>query len=189
MAGSGEERLNLDFVTDRLAVGGSYPERDAERLAREHGIRHVVDVRVEARDDEAVLRRCGVTLLHLPTEDRCAISLDVIDDGVGWVRERLGRGERVFIHCEYGVGRSALLALCVLVAEGDAPLEALARAKSARWQVSPSPEQLQAFQVWCRREQHRAGAAWPIPSFEELAGIAYSHLRRGEVGTGTLRSG
>ena len=61
---------------------------------------------------------------------------------VATMAPRLDAGSRVYIHCEHGVGRSALLALCVLVSRGDPPLGALERAKSARWQVSPSPEQL-----------------------------------------------
>ena len=125
----GKRALDFDWVTPTLAVGAGFASADAARLAREHGIRHVVDVRVEECDDERVLRRHGIELLHLPTEDVCAIDDERIDDGVAWVNERLDRGERVLVHCQHGVGRSALLALCVLVSRGDEPLEALLRAK------------------------------------------------------------
>ncbi len=168
--------IDLHFFADGLAVGAHFPMRAAGRLAKEHGITQVVDVRVEDCDDEAVLALHGIRLLHLPTHDTRAISQRMIRDGVAFVCAALDRGERVLIHCQYGIGRSALLGLCVLVARGLAPLEALARAKAARPVVSPSPEQLEAFVEFCA-ESRRAGAlSWPVPAFDELAEIAYRHL-------------
>src|SRR5512138_57702 len=94
----------------------------AARLAAEHGISRVVDVWVEACDDEAVLRTHGIRLLHLPTEDTGAIVPERIRQGVAFVNEGLDRGEKVLVHCQHGIGRSALLAVCVLVSRGDPPL-------------------------------------------------------------------
>jgi protein-tyrosine phosphatase len=169
--------LNLDWVTPELAVGGRFPRQAVEHLARSLSIRHVVDVRREACDDACVLREHGITLLHLPTEDTCAISRPMLQQGVAWVGEHLGRGHKVYIHCEHGIGRSALLALCVLVELGHAPLEALARAKQVRPRVSPSPAQLEAFIAWCEEWRVQQARPWRTPGFEELAAIAYSHLR------------
>ncbi|ATB44875.1 protein-tyrosine phosphatase family protein [Corallococcus macrosporus] len=169
-------RLNLDWVLPSLALGGRFPIDTAEHLAAKLGIRCVVDVRVEACDDERVLREHGITLLHLPTEDLRAIRGDRLDDGVAWVTEQLAQGHKVYIHCEHGVGRSALLALCVLVALGHPPLEALALAKQRRWQVSPSTEQLRTFMSWAETWRQRHAAAWPVPRLEDLAAIAHSHL-------------
>jgi len=171
------EPLNLDWITPRLMVGGRFPMESAAHLAESLGVRHVVDVRLEACDDEAVLRRNGITLLHLPTVDRCAISQPMLREGVRWVVEELESGHKVLIHCEHGIGRSALLALCVLVDRGMAPLEALALAKRQRGKVSPSPEQLSAFTMFCEHWKQQHGVAWAIPSFEQMAEIAYSHLR------------
>jgi len=61
----------------------------------------------------------------------------MIRDGVAFVCAALERGERVLVHCQYGIGRSVLLGLCVLVARGLAPLEALACAKAARPVAAP----------------------------------------------------
>jgi len=169
--------LNFDWIDERLAVGGSFPMDAAEQLARREGIGAIVDLRVEARDDEATLRVHGLEFLHLPTEDCCAIAPRMIDDGVAWVRARVDRGTRVLVHCEHGIGRSALLALCTLVAGGLTPLDAMNQLKAARPVVSPAPEQLEAFRTWVRRWQHRAGARFEVPSFEALAWVAYAHLR------------
>ncbi|HSP77420.1 MAG TPA: dual specificity protein phosphatase family protein [Myxococcaceae bacterium] len=169
--------LNLDWVTADLAMGGRFPVEAAEYLARQLAIHHIVDVRREARDDEHVLHEHGISLLHLPTEDMCAISRHLLHEGVRWVRGHLGEGRKVYIHCEHGIGRSALLALCVLVELGQAPLEALERAKRARPRVSPSPEQLEAFRAWAEERRVERGLPWRTPGFDELAHIAYRHLR------------
>jgi protein-tyrosine phosphatase len=168
--------LNLDWVTPALAVGGRFPVEAVEHLARSLSIRHIVDVRREARDDERVLREHGITLLHLPTEDLCAISRHMLQEGVRWVRRHLDQGLKVYIHCEHGIGRSALLALCVLVESGKTPLEALELAKRARPRVSPSPEQLETFIAWAEERRVERGLPWRMPRFQELARIAYRHL-------------
>jgi predicted protein tyrosine phosphatase len=169
--------IDLHFIAPGLAVGARFPMEAAARLAREHGIGRVVDVRVEACDDEAVLRLHGIALLHLPTLDTRAISQAKLRDGVAFASAGLDRGERVLIHCQYGIGRSALLGLCVLVARGDSPLVALERAKRARPVVSPSPEQLEALAVFSTRVRAETGAEWPVPTFDELGAIAWRHLR------------
>src|SRR5262249_29571800 len=169
--------LNFDWIDGRLAVGGCFPMEAAEQLAKREGFGAIVDLRVETRDDEETLQVHGLEFLHLPTQDCCAIAPRMIDDGVEWVRARLERGTRVLIHCEHGVGRSALLALCTLVAGGLQPLDAMNRLKTARPVASPAPEQLEAFRTWVGRWREGPGAARERRSLEALAWVAYTHLR------------
>ena len=169
--------LNFDWIDERLAVGGSFPMEAAEQLARQEGIRAVVDLRIERCDDEALLRVQGLELLHLPTQDCCAIAPRMIDDGVAWVCRRLEAGTRVLIHCEHGIGRSALLALCTLVAGGADPLHAMNRLKAGRPVACPGAEQIEAFRSWTGGWKERTGARWEVPSFDALAWVAYAHLR------------
>jgi predicted protein tyrosine phosphatase len=169
--------LDLQFVAPGLAVGACFPMEGAACLAAEHGIARVVDVRVERCDDEAVLRLHGIRLLHLPTEDTRAISQARLAHGVAFVEEGLDLGERVLVHCQYGIGRSALLACCVLVARGASPLVALEAAKRARPVVSPSPEQLRALAAFSAAVKAARGARWEVPTVEALGAIAWRHLR------------
>ncbi len=171
--------IDLHFVAPGLAVGARFPAEAAPILAREHGISRVVDVRIEERDDEHLLRAHGIRLLHLPTEDTRAISLEKIRHGVRFVSEGLDRGEKALVHCQHGIGRSALLALCVLVDRGDAPLQAMERAKAARRVVSPSPGQLEAFVAFCAEVQAERGTPWPVPTVREVGRIAWRHLFEG----------
>jgi predicted protein tyrosine phosphatase len=168
--------FNLDWVTSQLAVGGRLPTEAAAHLAQRVGVTHVVDVRVEECDDEHAFRAHGIGFLHLPTLDTRAVSQSMLDDGVAWVGAQLDAGGRVLVHCEHGIGRSVLVALCVLVSRGESPLDALELAKSARPVVSPSPEQLGAFTQWAGRWAARTGRRIEIPDFETLARVAYRHL-------------
>lgn len=161
----------FSWIDASLAVGGSFPRGVAERLARDCGIAAVIDVRIEASDHPEELASHGLAFLRLPTEDACAVSQEMLDEGVRFAREAAPR--RLLIHCQHGIGRSALVALCVLVDRGQAPIDALRRAKDAREKISPAPCQFEAWAEWIARRapQHRP------PSFEAFAEIAYRHLR------------
>jgi protein-tyrosine phosphatase len=168
---------NLSWLTENLAVGGSFPAEHAGVLARVHGIRAVVDLRTEACDDEAVLRQHNVTFLHLPTEDHCAVGPAMLREGLAFANRHLDRGERVLVHCEHGIGRSATLSLCVLVSRGMEPLDALELAKSRRSLLSPSPAQYQAWTEWLREWARDREVSWSVPGFDAFKAIAYRHLQ------------
>jgi hypothetical protein len=163
----------FDWILGSLAVGASFPPGVAARIGRECGVGAVIDVRIEDSDHPEELSACGLRFLHLPTEDACAVSQDMLDEGVAFAREAAEGGRKLLIHCQHGIGRSALVALCVLVDRGHAPLESLALAKDAREKISPSQCQYEAWAEWIGRRslQH------PVPTFREFGMIAYRHLR------------
>lgn len=167
---------DLSWVLPALALGGRLVEGAPARFAREHGIRRVVDLRVEACDDEALLRGHGIELLRLPTRDLCAVAPEMLDRGVAWVNGQLDLGERVFVHCEHGIGRSALLVCCVLVSRGHSPRSALELAKGARAKICPSPEQLHALLDWAATYHERARRPASGDTWHELARVAYRGL-------------
>jgi hypothetical protein len=164
--------LNLSWIDGSLAVGGRFPMEAAAHLAQRLGIRRVVDLREECCDDAEVLRSHGILLLELPTRDMCGVSQSMLEEGVRWVSEQLDGGHRVYVHCEHGIGRSVLLALCVLVARGRPPLDALELVKQARWQASPNREQLEAFREFVRCRTEHA-----VPAIGELCAISWRHLQ------------
>ena len=172
------ERPNFDWVLPNLAIGGRLAPAVAETLAERHHIRRVVDLRDEEKDDLDALNRLGVDLLRLPTPDLEPVSREMLRMGVAWVFEGLARGDRVLIHCQHGIGRSALLACCVLVGQGDTPAQALERAKRARARVCPSPGQLHALLRWSADWYRDRGAECPPVTWDDLAGIAYRYLDR-----------
>lgn len=167
-------KLDLSWIVPRLAVGGRLP-RGAEAAVAALGISAVVDLRVEARDDEEALRSVGVELHHLPVEDGMGCSRGALQRGVAWVAARLDGGRSVLVHCQHGIGRSALLACCVLADQGRDPLEALRLTRSRRSIVSPSRAQLTAYLEWLGGAAG-APARRPLPSLERLLEIAWAPI-------------
>ena len=86
--------------------------------------------------------------------------------GVAFVRSHLSQKRRVLLHCRHGIGRSALLACCVLVAEGMDPAAALQHAREKRPQVTLSESQCRALLAW---------ADWVSPRGQGC-GVALSRL-------------
>ena len=169
---------DFHWITPEIAVGGSFPSEHVRRLAAEHGVGAVVDLRDEAKDDEQLLRRHGIALLHLPTVDMCGVDPGHLASGVAFSCEQIERGARVLVHCEHGIGRSAVLGLCVMVQRGHSPLQALGLMKDRRALVSPSPEQFACWCGWLERHRRAHDVAWSVPSFDQFANIAYRHLAR-----------
>jgi len=179
MATSTGDAVNLTWITAHVAVGGRISESEAGRLGSDEGVGAVVDLRSEAVDEASVLSRQGIAFLHLPTDDHAAITPAMLERGVAFVREHLARGRRALIHCEHGIGRSATLALAVLVSEGLSPLDALNLAKDRRERVSPSPAQYACWRDWLAARKVSHGERWDVPGFDAFAAIAYRHLATG----------
>jgi hypothetical protein len=166
-------RPNFHWVSDDVAVGGCFPMERTADIADAHGISAIVDLREEDCDDCAVLARHGIDFLHLPTPDLHPATIDRLEQGVTFVRGHVDGGRKVLIHCQHGIGRSALLALCVMVDQGLEPLAALRQAKDRRELVSPSESQYQGWAHWLRRNGH------PVPDYHSFGCIAYRHLAQG----------
>jgi protein tyrosine phosphatase (PTP) superfamily phosphohydrolase (DUF442 family) len=138
------DTLNLSRITDQLVIGGAIPVRAYEQL-KHMGVTGVIDLRDEARDDEAALNRLGIELLHLPAVDRYAVTQDQLSFGVEWALGHLERGGQVYAHCKHGVGRGPLMGLAILVAQGYETREALRVMRAKRWQVAPNDRQIAAL--------------------------------------------
>jgi protein-tyrosine phosphatase len=135
------DKLNMSWVTNDLAVGGRVRPQDIKALAHA-GVTHVVDTRSEYCDDAQLLAKEHIELLHLPTPDSYPLSVEQLTEGATWVDERIKQGGRVLIHCEHGVGRSALLSCAVLVYQGMHARDALELVGEKRWQASPNHRQV-----------------------------------------------
>ncbi|MDB5037675.1 MAG: dual specificity protein phosphatase [Bacteriovoracaceae bacterium] len=142
------QSLDVHWIDHSLLFGAKIAPEYFSHLYQCLQIRLVVDLRSEDKDDKILLSRLGIKFLHLPTADRTSPSTDDFYTGVYEIKKSLAANEKVFIHCEYGIGRSAILACGVLVSLGKTPLAALNSVKLCREKVSPSPEQLYGFIEW-----------------------------------------
>jgi len=96
-----------------------------------------------------------------------------LTEGVRWLDARMRRGGRALVHCQHGVGRSALLGCCVLVGQGRSPLDALEEVKHARYVASPNVDQLAALVEWADGWRRTHAVEWSLPAMNELIAIAW----------------
>ncbi len=164
---------NWNWITPRLAVGGEPPPA-AYSLLHAYGFEAAIDLRDPAEAAETI-PSTAITRLHLPTPDRMPPSPADLGRALGFIAAQ-ERDARILIHCVHGIGRSALVALAALVAEGHTPLEALLLAKNRRWKISPSPEQYEAWATWLARHRVASKKDFAIPDFHDFGTIAYRHL-------------
>lgn len=138
----------------RLAIlsrprGGDWLEDEARAWARA-GIDVVVSLLeadeaadLDLADEAKAAEAGGIQFVGLPVPDRgVPESPAAVARLAASLAESIAAGKRVGVHCRQGVGRSALLAACILVTLGIDPEVALARITAARGLPVPeTPEQ------------------------------------------------
>ncbi len=135
------ELANASFVTPRLVVGGDLDQWD-DHLAHcqlgelvSNGVTHVVDVRMEADDQEWVGRlNDRVTYLWHGMDDLGQrVPATWFELAVTWVEEVLEDPEAIVVtHCHMGINRGPSLGYAVLLAQGWDPVEAIDAIRAAR---------------------------------------------------------
>jgi dual specificity protein phosphatase-like protein len=107
-----------DEVADGLIVGRRPMRGDYGRLAP-MGIGAALDLCAELPASKWLRRQVGEHYLSVPVMDITAATPAQLARAVGWVTEQMDAGRKVLIHCAAGYGRSAVVAVCVLMRRGD----------------------------------------------------------------------
>ena len=90
------------------------------------------------KDEEHVVHARGLTHISFPIEDYSVpASANSLRQLVSQLAERLGRGETVGIHCRGGIGRSSVVAACLLLTEGLSVQSAFEQIETARGRPVP----------------------------------------------------
>jgi protein-tyrosine phosphatase len=90
--------------------------------------------------------------LQLPVLDRCPPRPDELARAAEWAAEQLASGRKVYVHCAFGRGRSALVAAAVMLRSGKARSadDALALVKRGRRVVRLNPSQYAALVAYAQ---------------------------------------
>jgi len=98
------------------------------------------DLELEAESTE--VRRRGLGFLSYPIRDRQVPTSEAkLAQMLEKVDRTLSSGKNVLIHCRQGVGRSGLVAACLLVKKGVSPGAAIDKLSSARGVAVPETEE------------------------------------------------
>ena len=95
---------------------------------------------------EAQVCRCqGIDFLQHPIPDRAVADKKALAVLAGQIHTELGAGRGVGIHCRAGIGRSGMLACCVLAFHGFTANEAIAAVGKARGVPVPDTDEQTEF--------------------------------------------
>jgi len=131
--------------------GGEWLEDEIADWGR-RGIKTVLSLLTPEEQEEldlmkeaAQAKARGLAFLSLPIADRqVPSSEDKLTKVLAQVDKELSAGRNVLVHCRHGIGRSGLVAGCLLVTKGLNTEEALNRLAAARGTPVPeTPEQRQ----------------------------------------------
>jgi protein-tyrosine phosphatase len=173
----------------RLAImprprGGDWLEEEAASLRR-MGIDLVVSTltkeetaELDLAREEEVCTEGKIAFIAFPIEDRgTPSSRKATLDVVRRLEPELELGKKIGIHCRQGVGRSALLAACILTASGIDPASAWERIEAARGCSVPDTSAQREWVVRFSRE-----TLSPLPGGKSARENAATRLDSGGEG-------
>jgi Predicted protein-tyrosine phosphatase len=96
------------------------------------------DSELGLKDEAKIVRREGLTFINFPISDYSVpASKGSTQKLVSELNKWLSSGSCIGIHCRQGIGRSSLLAACVLVTSGETPGTAFQQIQKARGLAVP----------------------------------------------------
>lgn len=139
--------VDYQFVTPRLAVGGSIGTTENMRELARAGITHIVNMQVEF-DDRCINDGTDIEVLWNGCDDDfLPKSSQLFWQGVRFTLQALeSPGTKVFIHCAAGVHRSPLMLLAILRALGYPAEDAMGMIVAARPQADFPPTYLESME-------------------------------------------
>lgn len=133
---TGRPSYRFGWITPDILLGGQ-PARTVWATLMRRGITGVINLRLE-HDYHAHLTGLSLRYLYLPTVDNTALSAEHLRLGVAFIREELGKGGKVYVHCWEGLGRSPTLVAAYLVSTGLTTEEAWAMIRRVRPFIRPT---------------------------------------------------
>jgi len=107
-------------------------------------------------DEAALCDAAEIEFVSFPVSDRnVPTSARALSDLLTELNERLAKGKGIAVHCRQGVGRAALIAICLLVQSGFVPEKAMERVSTARGCPVPETDEQRRWIVAFAASTHR----------------------------------
>ena len=93
-------------------------------------------------NEGSVAKTHGITFISFPIPDmQVPSSSEAVSHVVDTITSELSSGRNVFIHCRQGIGRTGLIAACLLLKSGWTPQKAMEHLSAARGLPVPETEE------------------------------------------------
>ena len=118
----GAFRMDMTWVTDRIAVGGGIWMAENMAAVARSGVTHIIDMQIEF-DDTHLAGPHAIEVLWNPIDDDFQPKPpEIFQRGVEFATQALDQdGTKLFIHCAAGVHRAPMMTLAVLCSLGWTP--------------------------------------------------------------------
>ena len=132
--------LDINWVTERIAVGGWVETDEKMRAAAKCGITHIIDMTWEC-DDTALAKPYGIeVLVNAVDDDFKPKPPEILEKGVEFALSALAKPDsKLLIHCVAGRHRGPMMALAVFCKLGWAMEDAMRRLSERRPGVDWAP--------------------------------------------------
>jgi len=122
----------LDWVTDRIAVGGMLFDKDDMDRVAAAGVTHILNL--NGFDDTHLARPHGiVTCWNTVDDDMKPKAPEFFERGVAFAKSAMRqKGAKLYIHCAAGVNRAPMMTLAVLCSMGWGMLDAMRHMRVCR---------------------------------------------------------
>jgi atypical dual specificity phosphatase len=134
--------FNFDEITKHLFLGRQPRNQSDLAKMKEHGMKAIVTLNEDWElfvADERAFAEAGLDRLHLPTPDFQGPNQHAIHAAVGFIKKYVEDGKGVYVHCNAGKGRSALVVAAYLLHFSETKAstqEVVAAIKEKRPQIS-----------------------------------------------------
>jgi atypical dual specificity phosphatase len=146
-----------DIIDEQMFLGGAVMFDDLARLQRQ-GVEAVVNLCAERPDNPRHLSAAQMDYLWLPVTDAKPPTVEQIVQGLAWIEQRVCAGQKVYIHCAAGMGRSVTLLACWYLYTGSMSVpQVLAFVKRRRPQTSLTRRQVRRIEEMASLLTHTAG--------------------------------
>lgn len=157
-------RAEIYWINENLAImprprGGDWLEDEIESF-KQQGVSVVVSLleweevaELDLQHEELFCREKGLNFLSFPICDRqTPTSFEEAAIFVHRLNDLLAEDEKIAIHCRQGVGRSSLIAACVLATGNSSVNKVFETIETARRCTVPdTPEQKEWVKAFCKR--------------------------------------
>ncbi|MEN9328013.1 MAG: hypothetical protein RI947_821 [Candidatus Parcubacteria bacterium] len=136
---TGLPQLKRSQISGDVFLGGQYGIRAVSTM-KKLGITGIINMRLRMPHKEQLEKTFH--LCHLPTTDRTAPTMQHLKTGVKFAADEISTGGKVYIHCHYGEGRGATMAIAYLLSLGLTLEDAYSQVRKVRTFINPTKPQM-----------------------------------------------